>query len=50
MMDAMNLLAAIHVSYELKKLGNVVADLETRLDRYEHTPRRTPEEVVDANR
>ena len=45
--DAMNLLAAVHVSYELKKLGNVVADLEMRLDRYEHTPQRTPEEAVD---
>jgi hypothetical protein len=25
---SMNLLAAVHVSYELKKLGNVVVDLE----------------------
>jgi hypothetical protein len=48
--DAMNLLAAVHVSYELTKLERIVTDLETRLDRYEHTPRRTPEDVVDTNR
>ena len=43
MMDAMNLLAAIHVSYELSKLERTVTDLEARLDLIEHgKPRRTP--------
>jgi hypothetical protein len=42
--DAMNLLAAVHISYELSKLERIVTDLEARLDRYEHKPRRPPEE------
>jgi len=45
-MDAMNLLAAIHVSYELTKLERIISDLEARLDRIEHEkPQRTPKEA-----
>ena len=45
-MDAMNLLASIHVGYELTKLERTVTDLEARLDRIEQgkSPR-TPEET-----
>jgi len=35
-MDAMNLLAAVHVTHELKKLELIVTDLEAQLDRIEH--------------
>ncbi len=35
-MDAMNLLAAVHVSYELMKLERIVTELEARLDRIEN--------------
>ena len=45
-MDAMNLLAAIHVSYELTKLERIISDLEARLDRIENgKPRRTPKKA-----
>ena len=45
-MDAMNLLAAIHISYELTKLERVVTDLEAQLDRIENgKPRRTSEKA-----
>ena len=47
-MDAMNLLAAVHVSYQLKKLERTVTELEARLDWIEHgKPRRTPEDAVE---
>ena len=46
LIDTMNLLASIHVRYELTKLERVVTDLEAQLDRIENgTPRRTPEEA-----
>ena len=45
-MDAMNLLTAIHVRYELTKLERIVTDLEAQLDRIENgKPRRTPDEA-----
>ena len=45
-MDAMNLLAAVHVRYELTKLELIISDLEARLDRIEQgKPRRTPEKA-----
>ena len=34
-LDAMHLLAAVHVAYELSKLERFVTDLETRLDQYD---------------
>lgn len=42
-LDAMNLLAAVHVAYELSKLERLVTNLEAQLDRYDHAPRRMPD-------
>lgn len=39
-LDAMNLLAAVHVAYELSKLDRLVTELKAQLDRYERASTR----------